>query len=54
MDKHSRHGVVEEVRIMIVTGASEDAVDDFIFKLYEKGEITSRVFDLLMSMNYAR
>lgn len=54
MIKHSRHGVIEEVRIMINTGASEDAVDEYIINLYTKGEITSRVYELLMGMNYSR
>lgn len=54
MTTTSRHGVIEEIRIMINTGASEDAVDEYIINLYTKGEITSRVYELLMSMNYCR
>ena len=52
--RHSRHGVVEEVAIMIRTGASEKTVDDYIEKLWKNGEITSRVYDLLVTMNICR
>lgn len=50
MTKHSRHGVIEEVAIMIRTGASEKAVDEYIEALYQKEEITDRVYSLLVSM----
>ena len=49
--RHSRHGVVEEVAIMIRTGASEKTVDDYIEKLWKNAEITSKVYDLLVTMN---
>ena len=54
MIKHSRHGVVEEVAIMIRTGASEKTVDDYIEKLWENAEITSGIYELLVTMNICR
>lgn len=54
MTNHSRHGVVEEVAIMIRTGASEEAVDEYIEKLWKNKEVTSRVYDLLVTMNICR
>lgn len=54
MTTKSRQGVIEEVAIMIRTGASIEAVDEYIIALYEKGEITERVYSLLMGMNYVR
>ena len=50
MNKHLRHGVIEEVAIMIRTGASEKAVDEYIEKLYQNSEITDRVYSLLVGM----
>ena len=52
--RHSRHGVVEEVAIMIRNGASEKTVDDYIEKLWKNAEITSRVYELLVTMNICR
>lgn len=48
--KHSRHGVIEEVAIMIRTGASEKTVSNYIDNLYKKDEITSRIYDILIDM----
>lgn len=45
-----KHGVIEEVAAMIRTGASEKTVFDYIEKLYQKEEITDRVYSLLNSM----
>jgi transcriptional regulator CtsR len=50
MINHSRHGVIEEVATMIRTGASERAVGNYIDKLLKNGEITARVYDLLIGM----
>lgn len=50
MEKHSRHGVIEEVAIMIRTGAKEKTVEDYIERLLEKGEITTRVYEILTDM----
>ena len=50
MNKHSRHGVIEEVSIMIRTGASEKVVSNYVDNLLAKGDITSRVYDLLIGM----
>ena len=48
--KHSRHGVIEEVAIMIRTGASEKTVSNYIDNLYKKDEITARIYDILIDM----
>ena len=48
--KHSRHGVIEEVAIMIRTGASEKTVSSYIDNLYKKEEITTRIYDILIDM----
>lgn len=48
--KTSRHGVIEEVAIMIKTGASEKAVGNYVDNLLKNEEITTRVYDLLISM----
>ena len=50
MTKTSRHGVIEEVAIMIRTGASEKTVSTFVDDLLRKGEITTRVYELLIGM----
>ena len=50
MTKHSRHGVIEEVAIMIRTGAKEKTVSEYVDNLLKKGEITTRVYDLLIGM----
>lgn len=50
MANTSRHGVIEEVAIMIRTGASEKAVGDYVDALYRKEEITSRVYEILIDM----
>ena len=50
MTNHSRPGVIEEVATMIRTGASEKAVGNYIDKLLKNGEITARVYDLLIGM----
>ena len=46
--------IVERVRIMINTGASEDTVHDYITKLYANGKITTNIYDLLVGMNLNR
>ena len=46
----SRHGVIEEVSVMIRTGASEKTVSTFVDNLLKKGEITTRVYELLIGM----
>lgn len=50
MEKTSRHGVIEEVAIMIRTGASEKTVTNFVEELLRKDEITTRVYDILIGM----
>lgn len=50
MINHSRHGVIEEVAIMIRTGASERAVTEYIDKLLKTDQITTRVYDVLLDM----
>lgn len=50
MEKHSRHGVIEEVAIMIRTGAKEKTVEDYIELLLKNGEVTTRVYELLIDM----
>ena len=52
--RHSRPGVVEEVAIMIRTGASEKTVNDYIEQLWKNAEITSKVYELLVTMNICR
>lgn len=46
----SRHGVIEEVAVMIRTGASEKVVGEYIDGLLRKGEITTRVYDILIDI----
>lgn len=41
---------IEDVRIMIKTGASEKTVRDYVISLLIKGKITSRCFELLTGM----
>lgn len=48
--KYSRHGVIEEVATMIRTGASEKTVSNYIESLLRDGEITTRVYELLIGM----
>lgn len=50
MINHSRHGVIEEVAMMIRTGASEKAVGDYIDNLLKTNQITTRIYDLLLGM----
>ena len=50
MTKTSRHGVIEEVAIMIRTGASEKTVSNFVEKLYQEFEISDRVYCILNTM----
>lgn len=50
MNKHSKHGVIEEIMIMIRTGASEKVVSNYVEKLYMKEEITTRIYDLLIGI----
>ena len=50
MNKHSRHGIIEEVTIMIRTGASEKVVSEYVDTLMKNEEITARVYDLLIGM----
>ena len=47
---NSRHGIIEDVAIMIRTGASEKTVSNYIENLYKKAEITSRVYEILIDM----
>lgn len=46
----SRHGVIEEVAIMIKTGASEKTVSNYIEKLFQNYEISDRVYCILLDM----
>lgn len=48
--RNTRHGVIEEVAIMIKTGASEDTIENFIHKMYANSEIGDRTFSLLEGM----
>ena len=48
--KTTRHGVIEEVSIMIKTGASEKTVTNYIEKLYANFEISDRVYYILNDM----
>ena len=50
MTRTSRHGVIEEVAVMIRTGASEKTVSNFVDELLRKAEITTRVYDILIGM----
>ena len=46
----TRHGVIEEVAIMIRTGASEKAVSNFVKNVYQNGEVSDRVYCILLDM----
>ena len=46
----TRHGVIEEVAIMIKTGVSEKTVSSYIDKLYNNFEISDRVYCILNDM----
>ena len=50
MMKTTSHGVIEEVAVMIKTGASEKTVSDYIDKLYNNFEISDRVYCILNDM----
>lgn len=50
MMNYSRPGVIEEVSIMIRTGASEKAVSEYVDNLLKNEEITTRMYDLLINM----
>ena len=50
MTRTTRHGVIEEVAIMIKTGASEKTVSNYIDKLYKNFEISDRVYCILNDM----
>ena len=50
MMRTTRHGVIEEVAIMIKTGASEKTVSDYIDKLYMNFDISDRVYCILNDM----
>ena len=50
MTQTSRHGVIEEVAIMIRTGASEKTVSNFVDNLLIKEEITTRIYEILIGM----
>lgn len=50
MRNTSRHGVIEDVAVMIRTGASEKAVSEYVDGLLKREEITTRVYDLLIGM----
>ena len=44
------YGVIEEVAIMIRTGASEKAVSNFVENVYRNGEVSDRVYCILLDM----
>ena len=46
----TRHGVIEEVAVMIKTGAGEKTVSNYIDKLYNNFEISDRVYCILNDM----
>lgn len=46
----TRHGVIEEVAVMIRTGASEKCIGNFIENVYKNREISSRVYEILLNM----
>ena len=46
----TRNGVIEEVAVMIRTGASEKTVSNYIDKLYNNFEISDRVYCILIDM----
>ncbi|MBO7733893.1 MAG: hypothetical protein J6S67_15120 [Methanobrevibacter sp.] len=50
MIRHSTNGIIEEVCIMMRTGASENTVGDYIDKLYKEEQISERVYSLLIGM----
>lgn len=50
MTKYSRHGVIEEVALMIRTGASENSCSEYVENLLRTEQITSRVYEFLISM----
>ena len=50
MTRTTRHGVIEEVAVMIRTGASEKTVSNYIDKLYNNFEISDRVYCILNDM----
>ena len=50
MTRTTRHGVIEEVAVMIRTGASEKTVSNYIDKLYNNFEISDRVYCILIDM----
>lgn len=50
MRKISRHGVIEEVSLMIRSGASEKTVSNYVDDLLRKEEITTRVYDILIGI----
>ena len=50
MTRTTRHGVIEEVVVMIRTGASEKTVSNYIDKLYNNFEISDRVYCILNDM----
>lgn len=47
---NSRHGVIEEVAVMIRTGASEKCCSNYVENLFRTGQITSRIYELLIGM----
>ena len=46
----TRHEVIEEVATMIRTGASEKAVSNFVENVYRNGEVSDRVYCILLDM----
>ena len=46
----TRHGVIEEVAIMIRTGVSKKAVSNFVENVYQNGEVSDRVYCILLDM----
>ena len=46
----TRHEVIEEVATMIRTGASEKAVSNFVENVYQNGEVSDRVYCILLDM----
>ena len=50
MTRTTRHGVIEEVAIMIKTRKKKKTVSNYIDKLYKNFEISDRVYCILNDM----
>ena len=46
----TRNGVIEEGAIMIRTGASEKVPSNFVENVYQNGEVSDRVYCILLDM----